>query len=61
MLLTIPYNGFAAVLFALILFGDYLKNGTVPLAGITDYKALTVLILSGLVNFWAQVSNFYAY
>ena len=61
MLLQVPYNGFSAVIFGLILAYQYFAHGVVPLATITDTKAFAILIFSGLCNFVAQVTNFYTY
>ena len=61
MIIQIPYNSFSAILFALIIFYQYLALGIVPLKCLTDGRAVAFLIMSGFFNFAGQAFNVMAY
>ena len=60
MLMQIPYNAFSAIVFAVYVISLYIIDGTVPLATLTDYKAIMLVFLSSGLNFAGQTINCYS-
>ena len=53
MIIQIPYNGFSAVIFIVILSWQYGAHGVVPFSTLTDSRAFVLLGVSAFTNFLA--------